>query len=122
MSVKNVHTLKAGLKRTRLSVLLWKAMRHLGIQRDKFFHRRLLHVFHTKSAVHAVAFSGSGDKLAIGTAEHHTMVWELSRDGSGLRTEPLLAIAQSVREGAVNFSGDGQRLAVGSGDTVQVGP
>ena len=58
------------------------------------------------------------------TAEHRTLssvVWQLTkREDGGLRTEPLLDIAQSVRDGAVSFSGDGARLAVGSGDMIQV--
>ena len=111
--------LKRNLKLPPLARMMWRAMEQEGIT-DGEIERKLLHTFQTKSAAHAVAFSPAGDKLAIGTAEHQTTVWELTLDESGLQTEPLLELGQAVREGGLCFSKDGSRLAIGSGELVQV--
>ncbi|KAL3932565.1 MAG: hypothetical protein SGPRY_000649, partial [Prymnesium sp.] len=70
---RNVTELRQNLKRTRVALMFGKAMRQGGINHDPKSARKLLHVFHTKSAVHSIGLTGSGDKLAIGTAQHHTM-------------------------------------------------
>ena len=68
--------MKQNLKRVKVARLMWKAMEMEGLH-DADSERRLLHVFHTRSAVHALGFTRTGDKLAMGTAEHHTVVWQV---------------------------------------------